>query len=160
MTTTTLTVGDWSDDGHGKTAAYTYEHNFSKEALASAYAMGSLKLGIVRPERKWDITLPSFHPNYSWVEHNPTTDVMQYVAESYEETSIPEDIHAALVAQGITASDADFENYYENDDGSANVSGAEGFANLWMQIAALGHSELSYKLMPDDGFNIGGYGCL
>ena len=41
-----LVVGDWSDDGHGKTEEFVIESNLTVKQVEKAYAKGAKKLGV------------------------------------------------------------------------------------------------------------------
>lgn len=40
-----LTIGDWSNDGHGKTSSVTISSNLSEEEIRDAYSVGSKIVG-------------------------------------------------------------------------------------------------------------------
>lgn len=159
MTETILVVGDWSDDGHGKTSNEIYRHNLpSNERLLEAYKAGSLKLNIVRQKAFWE-------PKHT-VRDAVLDDVLDAVADRYEESTIPEDIAQALMANGIEPNGPDYSDdkyteLYTRDGDDYTVEGQEGFANLWMRIAKLGNPNLEYsKVANPNTINIGGYGLF
>lgn len=161
MQLTALVVGDWSDDGHGKTTHVVIEHN---RDLLAAYNAGSLKLGITRMRANW--SSGRYEP-----EDYVTNDVMHYVADEYDDNGIPDDIAQALIANGIAPNTYDevedrwlknmdtYEPSWEGD-GSYIVSGQDGFVNLWLEIAHLGDPELVAREFKLNELNIGGYGLF
>lgn len=163
---TTLVVGDWSDDGHGKTASFVYEHNLeSEKALLDAYKAGSLALGEITIQTGMNYSAQPIEPRYITKTFD---DIMQFVACDYEDSEVPEDIVRALTAKGIVPNtswsvEEPYEELYTCEDEAPvvwYVEGPEGFANLWMRIAKLGNPDMTYVSVAPRSLNIGGYGVV
>ena len=73
--TISIVVGDWSDDGHGKTAHYQIQSNLSHKEISKAYKKGSKKLGF---------------------------DFSETVASSYDDSEIPAEELVKLREAGWT----------------------------------------------------------
>ena len=43
---TNLVIGDWSDDGHGKTATITIKSNLTSKGIEKAFKVGAKKIGV------------------------------------------------------------------------------------------------------------------
>lgn len=153
---TLLILGDWSDDGHGKTQTITVDHNLADaKSLKAAFVAGEKILGINFEE----------------------------IAEGYEEPWIPEDILEVLIAHKLLEEVATNSNgepldgrhwklvpktafsgvdyAYEYDE-KVNIN-PELYAALYMAIAQLGKPSLEFtapKNSYDNRINIGGYGLF
>lgn len=153
---TLLILGDWSDDGHGKTQTITVDHNLADaKALEQAFKAGEKILGI----------------NF------------EQIAEGYEENWIPEDILEVLVEHKLleeVTTNSDGEpldgphwklvpetafrgvDYAYSYGGNVHIN-SELFAALYMAIAQLGNPSLEFtspKNSYDNRINIGGYGLF
>jgi len=154
---TTLTVGDWSDDGHGKTSSHTFEHNCPD--LEAAYVAGSLCLNYSE----------QYYEYYSQkTVTRSSLDVLAHVAVAYEDSSIPNEIAERLIQHGILPDETDgtYDPFYERDDDDTyRVGDTEGFANLYMLIARLGYQAttgvtFNYRPVKLNEINVGGYGLF
>lgn len=87
--TVTLTVGDWSADGHGRTHHVMIRTNLSAPELKAAYKHGSDILGF---------------------------DFQESVACDYQDGTFPEDVFDKLVKVGLPVDDI-FGDGYTPDDG-------------------------------------------
>lgn len=131
-----LTVGDWSDDGHGKTATHIYETNLPRSELNKAFDAGTEKVGFN----------------------------LENVCEDYEDNTLLRADYDLLVDAGITWTDQEYrpEQWDREDPNSDFTLWHDSFALLWMKIAQLGNPELVFKEVKDNTANIeiGGYGLF
>jgi len=131
---TQLVVGDWSDDGHGKTEVFQVIHNLaSSDSLEDAFVRGSELLEID----------------------------MEQIACDYEAPYIYRGQIDKLLKAGF---DSDTESFTmpEELDAYGYVEGPEGFINIWLFIAKQGNPDLEYEILPTykDVINVGGYGLF
>lgn len=85
----TLTVGDWSGDGHEKTEKYTCEFNLPIDKIEKAYKKGCKKLGF---------------------------DLRRDVAADYEDRNISKDLYDKLVEAGYSNElDSDIDSLTADD---------------------------------------------
>lgn len=153
---TLLILGDWSNDGHGRTEVVTVDHNLSSHsALNGAHTMGCKILG-----------------------HN----FANVVARAYECPYIPEEVLEALIEHkilmevpeeektqsfekgnrywrltGVVDSYCDWLSEYDDNF----VIDSDLYAELWLRIAQLGEPSLTYTRVGSGDSNritIGGYG--
>lgn len=149
---TNLIVGDWSDDGHGKTSTIIIEHNMpTLELLQRAYKEGCIKLNIRGVAYDYEAKPPAFRDII-------LKDVMANQANDYENSSISRELVEALAANGIVYSDHE-DSFWIDREGSY-FEGPEGFARVWMQIAELGRPGLKWFIVENAHINIGGYGLF
>jgi len=130
----TLTLGDWSHDGHSQTDVITVRCNVDKKDLEKAYKKGTKKLGF---------------------------DLTEDVCADYEDMSASADVIEKLKTAGIKPEDF-IENEDEDDEGWSFAYNVEAFASLWLRIAQLGDPDLKYELVETNpnNINIGGYGLF
>lgn len=79
MYTFQYTVGDWSDDGHGKTDVFILESSVEADVLKEAFTAGVKCIG-----------------------HDVTS-----MCEGYEENTIPEEVAQAFIDVGVSLDEAD-----------------------------------------------------
>ena len=133
--TVNLIVGDWSDNGHGKTETFTVNCNLDKKALEKAYKAGVKKTQV---------------------------DLTKDVATNFEDNSISRDAVDKLGKHGFKISDhSDDVPYPDEIDCEASLW-SDGFATTWLFIARVGNPELEYEFVVDNTstINIGGYGLF
>lgn len=141
---TTLVLGDWSDDGHGKTDIFIINSNLDSEEILAAYKKASKKLGF---------------------------KFMDDVCADYEDNSIPIDYLKKLIESGLQldqvfTSDYDLKRakkVLEDEDSEENVSlWTDSYTAIFLFIVKLGNPEFEYKIVEDDTdrINIGGYGLF
>lgn len=135
--TITLTVGDWSHDGHSKTEVVTVRCNIDKKNLEKAYKNGTKKVGF---------------------------NLTENVCADYEDMSVTPEIIKKLKDAGINSEDFIENESDEGDDDNcwSFAYNCEAFADLWMTIAKLGDPDIKYELCEDNdtNINVGGYGLF
>ncbi len=130
----TLTLGDWSHDGHSQTEVITVKCNVDKKDLEKAYKKGTKKVGF---------------------------DLTEDVCADYEDGSVSDEVIEKLRDAGIKPEDF-AEKGDADDEGWSLAYDYEAFAGLWMRIAQLGDPDLKYEVAPTNpnNINIGGYGLF
>lgn len=140
--TITLVLGDWSDDGHGKSETIVVGSNLDKDEVFKAYQKGSKKLGF---------------------------NFIDKIAADYEDNWLSSDKLGKLMEHGITP-EKFFSNDYdlkqakealENEDGVGLWT--DSYAAIFLLIAKLGNETFEYEILPEDRssrINIGGYGLF
>ncbi len=142
--TTTLVLGDWSDDGHGKTDLVIIESNLDKEEIWAAYRKASKKLGF---------------------------KLVEDVCADYEEGGISQDYLKTLIENGLNIEkvfDTDYDlkeakKVLEGDDPDELVNlWTNSYTEIFLFIVKLGDPEFEYNIIEDDSsrINIGGYGLF
>lgn len=127
-----LVVGDWSDDGHGKTEHVCVEVNCTKDELQQAYDEGVGKLGFS----------------------------MRDEVQDYENHILSLEAYMALVSSGFNFEDEEngLETVITEED---RYIGRQDYAILWMWIAHVGRPYITHKVVKQDNqINIGGYGLF
>lgn len=141
--TTTLVLGDWSDDGHGKTDIVMLASNLDSEEIAEAYEKASKKLGF---------------------------NFINDVAADYEDNELPTDYLKKLVEYGLSLKQV-FEYEYdieraekalENEDSEGVPLWPDSYTQIFLFIVKLGNPEFEFKILEDDTdrIDIGGYGLF
>ena len=127
----TLIVGDKSHDGHGMTESIDVESNLSRAELLEAYSLGCEIVGF---------------------------DLKKEVAREHQDCSLPEHMALRLREKGYT---------WEGDDDLDGLKLSdislypEWFVDIWMFIASLGNSKLSWSMSTANPIiGIGGYGLF
>lgn len=154
-----LTVGDWSHDGHGLTEEYTFKSNYQLQDVTDAFSRASAKYNLdlkaeCRKYGKPQVT-DQFFTRYREVfaDNQLALDVFldeyerDWIATTYaspEDQQELSDIRLDLDAQ---------------EEGSLT---ADGFVDAYLFIAKLDLPDLDYKISRQqiDNENIGGYGLL
>lgn len=136
-----IVLGDWSDDGHGKTKKILIESNFSHEDLQKAY---------LESHEKTNIT---FH-------NNDGTKIK--VCVDYEQSQLTVDIYEALAKF-----DCPFDNLEIDGIGEASVTidncedcyfNEHSYLNLLMWFISLSMpSDFTWKKVDDNIPNFNGY---
>lgn len=136
MTQIQLVVGDWSDDGHGKTSTVVVEADCGKKHLEAAFKRGVEKLGV-------DVT---------------------DACEDYDDDEMPRTVYNTIKAVDpdlVTDSWSklcfdDEEDHFEED---VVYMAPDMYAVLWMLTAKAGDPDLKWSIVADvPKINIGGYG--
>lgn len=136
--TINLVVGDWSDDGHGKTDTITITSNFTMEQIEQAYKDGRGLVGV----------------NLSNVCNDYEDTLLSY--EDWQKLSV-----AGLIIENLHM---DEYSYGEAVKAITNKEGIylspETFARIYMFIADQGSLGLLWNIINDNyhAINIGGYG--
>ena len=148
MSRLNLVIGDWSDDGHGKTDAILVETNVSTAELIEAHKKGLLKV-------------PAF----------------KNCCVNYEEGHISLELAHQLLEAGLNPEDFLTDPCYRWDEAAQDLvecpwdhpdneellfTYSEGFAKLYMEICRLGDPLITYSFLDDefDQIKIGGYGLF
>lgn len=123
-----VNIGDWSDDGHGKTDTFLFESNYPVDHLQKAYKKSVKTTGLELSD----------------------------VCREYEEDKINEDDFAKLKKLGcsmdLMSPDADVGDY-----GGASPN-PEGLAEIMMWFVGLSMPEdFTCKRMANDVANFNGY---
>jgi hypothetical protein len=137
MYTITLEAGDWSDDGHGKTANYIVESSLDAKKLQKAYDKGSKIVGF---------------------------DLSEDVCSDYEDSAIPQEYLDAISSRAPFSKKLR-DQLKEDGEYSKNADPHiwhDSFAELWMLVAKIGCPELDWKFVENNTANIhiGGYGLF
>lgn len=137
----TLVLGDWSDDGHGKTDVVVIATNLDSDQFMEAYKKASKKLG--------------FH-------------FMDDVAADYEDRSLPTEYLQKLIDNGMELKEV-FDSYEMKEAKAALKDPTAEKVSLWAEsytaillfIVKLGNPEFEYKFVEDGSrINVGGYGLF
>lgn len=125
----TLEVGDWSNDGHGRSEKFAFGVNADCSVVRKAYKQGKEIVGI---------------------------DIAELCKE-YDDCVIPADIMQKLFDAGFTIDgweDIDYEDVKINDYWCE----PEVFCDIYIFICHKGNPELLFKPNFNDNITIGGYG--
>jgi hypothetical protein len=125
-----LVIGDWSDDGHGKTRTVEVESKFSSQEFIAAFQKG----------------IKQIDPKCNGHELP--------ICQNYQDSKVPIEFVAGLRKCGLNPDD-----YLEYYNGTYGIW-SDTFANLWLAIAKLGNSELEYEIVHGHSIRIGGYGLF
>lgn len=141
----TLVLGDWSDDGHGKTEPFNILSNLNDEALLKAYKKGTKQLGF---------------------------DLIKNSCNSNEDNAISQKHLDLLIKSGLTIKDLGITSDYDlkdaeeafeegNDEGLSIHT--EIYTNIFLFIVKLGDKNFQWELLKGElnpTINIGGYGLF
>ena len=137
--TIVLRLGDWSDDGHGKTACFYITSNIPIIALGKAYAKGVKNVGI---------------------------DIVSY-CNQYEEWSLPKEAVQKLLDAGCKLEDHvdswAFKEWLKGTTPDEELSmDTHSFTNIWLWIASQGDADFEWRMIKEDRLiiDIGGYGLF
>lgn len=128
--TLTLTLGDWSADGHKETQTFTIRCNLTRDELLKAYKAGEKKTKV-----KFQDT----------------------VADEYEDNFMSVDIVEKLTKHGYDVKE--FADRLDDDPRGYSLW-TDGYAGTWLFIAKVGNPELEYEFCTDADIHIGGYGLF
>lgn len=143
-----VVLGDWSDDGHGKTSTFIINSNRDTSNIEKAYKKGVAVLGF---------------------------DFERKVAYTYEDSTIKIEYLKSLIQTGFEweatvynlktqdyddvvfskQNDVSYETYEDSfclDD--------ESYLAMWFHVAKLGDPDLEYEIVKIQSLNIGGYGLF
>ena len=127
----TVTIGDWSDDGHGKTDTHLINSSLSKDDMEKAYKAGCEVIGF---------------------------DMVDSLCEEYEQGSVEKETVEAFASSGLDllalADKWDREEYAEH--GGLSVRGL--WVAMWLHVCRLGAADLVAFHIAEANVNIGGYG--
>ena len=128
-----LVVGDWSDDGHGKTHTESIRSNLSKQEIEDAYERGIFKL-----------------------DERSITDY----CKEYESSSAPMEFLNILEGHGFEVSK--IEEYKESCDNDYDfcLINVKEYVDIYMFICEIGNNKLAWERVKGDNLNIGGYGLF
>jgi hypothetical protein len=137
--TISLTLGDWSRDGHNQTDQIIIKSNRTTEQIKKAYKKGVKLVGF---------------------------DFSEEVASEYEDNRIREEELEKLRTAGYTQ---ELDDEYTKDElgefadlaGTAALS-SDTFAEIYLWIAKRGDPSFEYEVAVDHtcNINIGGYGLF
>ncbi len=127
-----LTMGDWSHDGHGWTEVVNVMSSLTLPELKAAYKKGVKIVDV---------------------------DLTEDVASDYEDREFPEDVIEKLEKHGFKKDE--FLEPRWKDETKFDVP-IEGFWQVWMFIAKVGDPTLEYEEVErtQSNINIGGYGMF
>lgn len=136
---TSLVLGDWSDDGHGKTDITSIKSNLDPDQIMEAYKKGSKKLGF---------------------------DFINEVAADYEDSAIDANQLQKLVDAGLDIEKSFQDDYSikEAKEALENEQRAglwvDSYRNIFLFIVKLGNDKFEYEIDNNAQLNIGGYGLF
>lgn len=134
-----LVVGDWSDDGHGKTEKFLIESNKPIQEVRAAYNKGCKIAG-------FDLT-ESACINY--LDNTIPPDILKKLYGV-----LPDFVKTWLFCADTFNADLHLSVPYD-------IECAEFFADIWIQIAQLGDGDLHLEYHHEvESINIGGYGVF
>lgn len=130
----TLVLGDWSDDGHGKTDTINIKSNLDKKDMEKAYEAGTKKLGF---------------------------DFCGYVAEDYEDNKLDDEKWNKLKELGYQneALEDEAEKY---NDGEISLW-TDSYTDIYLFIVKLGNDKFEFEYLVGEQnpqIRIGGYGLF
>lgn len=137
----TFTLGDPSDDGHGKTKTFHIQCNYSVEEITEAYKKATSILGF---------------------------DYVEDVCSEYEERYINPDEARILIEHGIISSeDLESEDYYSVKKGSYWIDECGDYVDIFFEIIRLVLFDCEWHiadynekcLLPLEGAGYGLFGC-
>ena len=135
-----LVLGDWSDDGHGKTDKELYEVNKTVEEVQEAYKASCRLTGF------------SFNHNedFTGIKREWKTSDLYHICTNYEDYLLKEPAYQMFKEHGFDFSDWDIED--TND-----IYIEDSFEDLWWFFVGLSLPDLEYKKVQDDIPVINGY---
>ncbi len=133
-----LVLGDWSNDGHGKTKKILYEVNHTVEKVQQAYKNSCKLTGI------------SFNhdEDYTGLKRGWKETKKYQICVEYENTQLPKEVIGILEA---------FNCPLVNDLKIANGYIEDMFNDLWWWFISLSLDNLHYTLVEDTIPVINGY---
>ena len=132
MNTITLRLGDWSNDGHGRTEIFCIKSSLTVAQLEIAFAKGSKKVG------------------FNLTDHCADYEGCVFPVENYEK----------LLTMGLDDELKDSDLLDEDDEPELHL-GCEDYTRFHMFICQLGDPNLVYEWVSDENvINIGGYGLF
>ena len=133
MNTIKIVVGDWSDDGHGKTDSFVYQSSATEEEMKEAYNKTCKVLGF---------------------------DPCKTYFRGYEESSMPNTDYEKIVK--LLGSEFGDEAFCEDGEPEAREFSSNELAALWIEMVKYSLPDIEIKEMEDDisQINIGGYGLF
>jgi hypothetical protein len=140
-----FTVGDWSNDGHGRTETFPVQVNTSDpNQVSAAIHAGAELCGLTRPTRYY-----------------------LQACEEYEDNSFPSEDLLALIEYGFVpdTDEIDITLAYGPDDlleeGTEVYPSPKAWASIHVFLANLGDPTLNATLLPPTPtLTIGGYGLF
>lgn len=136
-----VVVGDWSNDGHGRTETFFIRSSLNGSELARAHAAGSSIVGF---SLKDDVC--------TGYENSLITKAqllkLQELGMTYETENRTDD-------EDLITTD-----YRDREIEPSFYIGREDFFNFYLFIATLGNPEFKYELIKPGKVNIGGYGLF
>jgi len=133
MATINLVVGDWSDDGHGRTETITINTNLTRSEVQRAYKAGVELIGV---------------------------DLTKEVCRDYEDHKIDDDTWKKFREAGLTKTDVPVWEEEDFEDISSLWVCPKSFAYLYCFIVKKGDSSFEFKVVENKDLNIGGYGLF
>ena len=133
-----LVLGDWSDDGHGRSDIILYECNHPVEKVQQAYKDSCKLTGV-----QFNI-----NENYTGVKRDYPEECKYQICTEYDSSEIPETAYNMLVEACI---DMDSMGIIKDDLDDTQ------FKELWWEFVKLSLPDLTYKEITDDTPVINGY---
>jgi hypothetical protein len=131
LNTINLVLGDWSGDGHEKTASIMISTNLSRQEIVDAYAAGTLIVGF---------------------------DFSHEVCCEYEDHVIPHEKINKLIELGLQW-DVDMFDAASSSDEECYLT-HETYVLIYCFIVSLGREGFRYELCKNNDIHIGGYGLF
>ena len=144
-----LTIGDWSDDGHGKSKEIIYESNKSIEEIQQAYK-DSCKLTGLQFNTNQDYTelgLRWDHPEYD----------ARHIATDYEDNVISKLAEATLLKHGIDVWDGFDMKHFNKETDLVHIDGPQHFCDLLIKFIKLSLPDLELEEIPNSIMSINGW---
>lgn len=141
--TVSLRLGDWSDDGHGKTEIRTIKTNLTCKDLAKAYDEGVKKVGFDLEEE----TARDYEEPYMYVEH---WKMLEAVGMTLNQLFSSKWCNSDDAEKALTAGEDQFSIYIDE------------YVAAWLFIAKQGDPTLEHKFVENNQsiIEIGGYGLF
>lgn len=141
-----LVLGDWSDDGHGKSDKVLIESNYSEKDLQKAYKKSCKKTGI------------SFNHNDNFTGKKDAI----LICTDYEDSQITEEAYRALAKLNCPFNDLEFDGIgcdeVTEDNCDELYLNQESFTNLLMWFIGLSMPEdFEWKEVEDKIPYLNGY---
>jgi len=127
-----VVIGDWSDDGHGKTAIFIINSNLPLKQIETAYRKGSKKVGFKLHEQ----------------------------VEDCEQSELDLDLFNKLKDFGLNLKKVGIDKSDIDEEDNRVQLWSSSYFKLYMFICQVGDPNLEYKLEHNSQLRIGGYGLF
>jgi hypothetical protein len=161
---TTLVLGDWSDDGHGKTDRISITSNLDTKQIEKAYNKGAKKLGFnfvndVANDYE-DSLLPLPHLK-TLIEHG--LDIEQAFDEyelKFVKQALARETPVEEAEEEVVDEEEGDEDLLEDHEEGVHLW-VDSFSYIYLFIVGLGDPKFVYKIVENGNeINIGGYGLF
>lgn len=141
--TISLRMGDWSDDGHGKTEIVTIKTNLTFAQLNKAYSAGVKKVGFDLT----DETARDYEEPWMYVEH---WRCLERVGMTLKQLFDNDKYELKEAQEALDSKDDHFSIYLD------------AFTRAWLFIAKQGDPTFDHEVVENDQsiIEIGGYGLF